>query len=57
MTSYEISTVKRLRYYIASYWKEILKVDKSESLIIKKNVRVMLLDSKSDELYTDCEFQ
>lgn len=35
----------------------LLCLDESEYQVIKKNMRVMLLDSKSDELYTDRDFQ
>ena len=37
-------------------FQELLKLEDNDFQIIKKNMRVMLLDSKSDELYTDKEF-
>ncbi|CAK74860.1 unnamed protein product (macronuclear) [Paramecium tetraurelia] len=36
---------------------ELLKLDEQDIQVIPRNVRVMLLDSKSDELYTDKDFQ
>lgn len=37
--------------------KELLTLNESESLVIPKSVRVMMLDTKCDELYTDPKFR
>jgi hypothetical protein len=39
-----------------TFKQDLLKLEEPEYIIIQKNIRVMLLDSKSDEVYTDKEF-